>query len=71
MSTQFFAQVKLETSAEKGSYGIGLQIGQQLLDTGFAVSAEAVAKGIYDVLISVYKLVSSCWIQVLRLALKR
>ena len=50
MSTQFFAQIKLETTSEKGSYGIGLQIGQQLLNTGFAVSAEAVAKGIYDVL---------------------
>lgn len=50
MSKQFFEQIKLETVGEKGGYGIGLQIGQQLLDTGFAVTPEAVAKGIYDVL---------------------
>ncbi|WP_439243383.1 FKBP-type peptidyl-prolyl cis-trans isomerase [Lonepinella sp. BR2474] len=45
-----FDTVKLESTAEKGGYGIGLQIGQQLADSGMQVSAEAVAKGIYDVL---------------------
>ncbi len=45
-----FDSVKLVTTAEKGGYGIGLQIGQQLADSGMQVSAEAVAKGIYDVL---------------------
>ncbi|WP_439286922.1 FKBP-type peptidyl-prolyl cis-trans isomerase [Lonepinella sp. BR2357] len=45
-----FDAVKLESTAEKGGYGIGLQIGQQLADSGMQVSAEAVAKGIYDVL---------------------
>lgn len=45
-----FDSIKLETTAEKGGYGIGLQIGQQLADSGLGVSAEAVAKGIYDVL---------------------
>lgn len=45
-----FDSVKLETTGEKGGYGVGLQIGQQLADSGLKVSAEAVAKGIYDVL---------------------
>ena len=45
-----FDSIKLETTAEKGGYGIGLQIGQQLADSGLGVAAEAVAKGIYDVL---------------------
>ncbi|MCK3658349.1 peptidylprolyl isomerase [Pasteurellaceae bacterium Pebbles2] len=45
-----FDAIKLESTAEKGGYGIGLQIGQQLADSGMSVSAEAVAKGIYDVL---------------------
>ena len=45
-----FDSVKLETTGEKGGYGVGLQIGQQLADSGLNVSAEAVAKGIYDVL---------------------
>ncbi|WP_386691156.1 MULTISPECIES: FKBP-type peptidyl-prolyl cis-trans isomerase [unclassified Lonepinella] len=45
-----FDSIKLESTAEKGGYGIGLQIGQQLADSGMQVSAEAVAKGIYDVL---------------------
>ncbi|MBN6710113.1 FKBP-type peptidyl-prolyl cis-trans isomerase [Haemophilus haemoglobinophilus] len=45
-----FDSIKLETTAEKGGYGIGLQIGQQLADSGLGVSAEAVARGIYDVL---------------------
>lgn len=35
---------------QKGSYGIGLQIGQQLIDSRLNVKAEAVAKGIYDAL---------------------
>lgn len=50
MSKQFFAQVKLESQSDKGGYGVGLQIGQQLLDSGLKVTPEAVAKGIYDVL---------------------
>ncbi|HBO38757.1 MAG TPA: peptidylprolyl isomerase [Pasteurellaceae bacterium] len=50
MSQQFFAQVKLDDVSAKGGYGIGLQIGQQLLDSHLAVTPEAVAKGIYDVL---------------------
>ncbi|MDO4430639.1 MAG: FKBP-type peptidyl-prolyl cis-trans isomerase [Lonepinella koalarum] len=45
-----FDSIKLETTAEKGGYGVGLQIGQQLADSGLGVSAEAVAKGIFDVL---------------------
>ncbi|MDH2926513.1 peptidylprolyl isomerase [Lonepinella koalarum] len=45
-----FDSIKLESTAEKGGYGIGLQIGQQLADSAMQVSAEAVAKGIYDVL---------------------
>lgn len=50
MSQQFFDQVSLESLSAKGSYGIGLQIGQQLLESQLEVSAEAVAKGIFDVL---------------------
>ena len=50
MTAEFFSQVKLDDTEAKGSYGIGLQIGQQLLDSHLAVKAEAVAKGIYDVL---------------------
>lgn len=50
MSKQFFEQVKLESTSDKGGYGVGLQIGQQLLDSGLDVTPEAVAKGIYDVL---------------------
>lgn len=45
-----FEQVKLESLSEKGSYGIGLQIGQQLLDSQMDISVEAVAKGIFDAL---------------------
>lgn len=48
--TQFFEQIKLETLSEKGSYGIGLQIGQQLLDSQMEISVEGVAKGIFDAL---------------------
>lgn len=50
MSKSFFEQIKLDDTAAKGGYGIGLQIGQQLVESGLAVNAEAVAKGIYDVL---------------------
>ncbi|XWY20976.1 FKBP-type peptidyl-prolyl cis-trans isomerase [Bisgaard Taxon 45] len=50
MSQQFFDQVSLASLSAKGSYGIGLQIGQQLLDSQLEVTAEAVAKGIFDVL---------------------
>ncbi|TDQ58030.1 FKBP-type peptidyl-prolyl cis-trans isomerase FklB [Mesocricetibacter intestinalis] len=50
MSEQFFAQVNLDDVAAQGGYGIGLQIGQQLLDSKLQVKAEAVAKGIYDAL---------------------
>lgn len=45
-----FEQVKLESISEKGSYGIGLQIGQQLADSQMDISVEAVAKGIFDAL---------------------
>lgn len=45
-----FEQVKLESLCEKGSYGIGLQIGQQLSDSQMDISVEAVAKGIFDAL---------------------
>lgn len=50
MTKQFFEQVSLDDVSAKGSYGIGLQIGQQLVDSQLAVKAEAVAKGIYDAL---------------------
>lgn len=50
MSQQFFDQVSLESLSAKGSYGIGLQIGQQLLESQLEVTAQAVAKGIFDVL---------------------
>ncbi len=50
MTKQFFAQVALDDVSAQGSYGIGLQIGQQLVDSKLAVKAEAVAKGIYDTL---------------------
>ncbi|MFZ7203084.1 FKBP-type peptidyl-prolyl cis-trans isomerase [Avibacterium avium] len=50
MSEQFFNQVSLDDVSAKGSYGIGLQIGQQLVDSKLAVKADAVAKGIFDAL---------------------
>ncbi|MCW9732557.1 FKBP-type peptidyl-prolyl cis-trans isomerase [Avibacterium sp. 20-15] len=50
MSEQFFNQVSLDDISAKGSYGIGLQIGQQLVESKLAVKPEAVAKGIFDVL---------------------
>ncbi|WP_044470409.1 FKBP-type peptidyl-prolyl cis-trans isomerase [Mannheimia massilioguelmaensis] len=48
MSKQFFDSVSLESVSAKGGYGVGLQIGQQLLDSQLDVTPEAVAKGIYD-----------------------
>lgn len=45
-----FNSVALESIEQKGGYGIGLQIGQQLLASGMGVDAEGVARGIYDVL---------------------
>ncbi|QPB43417.1 FKBP-type peptidyl-prolyl cis-trans isomerase [Rodentibacter haemolyticus] len=48
--TMSFNNVKLESISEKGSYGIGLQIGQQLLDSQMDIKVEAVAKGIFDAL---------------------
>lgn len=45
-----FNSVKLESVEAKGGYGIGLQIGQQLVSSGMDVEAEAVARGIFDVL---------------------
>ncbi|TCP95959.1 FKBP-type peptidyl-prolyl cis-trans isomerase FklB [Cricetibacter osteomyelitidis] len=50
MTKQFFEQVSLDDVSAKGSYGIGLQIGQQLLESHLDVRVEAVAKGIYDVI---------------------
>lgn len=50
MSAQFFNQIALDDISAKGSYGIGLQIGQQLIDSKLTVKAEAVAKGIFDAL---------------------
>lgn len=43
-----FEQIKLDDISAKGSYGIGLQIGQQLLESQMNVNVEAIAKGIYD-----------------------
>lgn len=45
-----FNSVALDSLESKGGYGIGLQIGQQLLSSGMDVNAEAVARGIYDAL---------------------
>ncbi|MCR1837228.1 peptidylprolyl isomerase [Rodentibacter caecimuris] len=45
-----FEQIKLENLSEKGSYGIGLQIGQQLLESQMDITVEALAKGIFDAL---------------------
>ena len=45
-----FNSVSFDSIEAKGGYGIGLQIGQQLLGSGMDVDAEAVACGIYDVL---------------------
>ena len=45
-----FNAVALDSVEAKGGYGIGLQIGQQLAGSGMDVEAEAVARGIFDVL---------------------
>ncbi|OOR98350.1 peptidylprolyl isomerase [Haemophilus paracuniculus] len=45
-----FNAVALESVEAQGGYGIGLQIGQQLLASGMDVEPEAVARGIVDVL---------------------
>lgn len=45
-----FNSVALDSVESKGGYGIGLQIGQQIIGSGMEVNAEAVARGIYDVL---------------------
>ena len=45
-----FNAVALDSVEAKGGYGIGLQIGQQLSGSGMEVEAEAVARGIFDVL---------------------
>ncbi|QIM62224.1 peptidylprolyl isomerase [Pasteurellaceae bacterium Orientalotternb1] len=42
--------VKLDSVEAQGGYGIGLQIGQQLIGSGLDVEPEAVVKGIFDVL---------------------
>lgn len=42
--------VKLDSLEAQGGYGIGLQIGQQLISSGLNVEPEAVVKGIFDVL---------------------
>lgn len=42
--------VKLDSVEAKGGYGVGLQIGQQLIGSGLDVEPEAVVKGIFDVL---------------------
>ncbi|QLB20885.1 peptidylprolyl isomerase [Vespertiliibacter pulmonis] len=42
--------VKLESVEAQGGYGVGLQIGQQLIGSGLEVEPEAVVKGIFDVL---------------------
>ncbi|WP_301099177.1 FKBP-type peptidyl-prolyl cis-trans isomerase [Otariodibacter sp.] len=42
--------IALESVEAQGGYGIGLQIGQQLLSSGLEVEPEAVVKGIFDVL---------------------
>lgn len=45
-----FNAVALDSVEAKGGYGIGLQIGQQLAGSGMEIEAEAVARGIFDVL---------------------
>ena len=46
----YLIAVALDSVEAKGGYGIGLQIGQQLAGSGMEVEAEAVARGIFDVL---------------------
>ncbi|MDG6897714.1 peptidylprolyl isomerase [Actinobacillus delphinicola] len=50
MTDNIFENVDLSTTSAKGSYGIGLQIGQQLLESKLEITPAAVGKGIYDVL---------------------
>jgi FKBP-type peptidyl-prolyl cis-trans isomerase FklB len=45
-----FDAVKLDTVEAQGGYGVGLQIGQQLIGSGLDVETDAVMKGIFDVL---------------------
>ncbi|AGH39361.1 Peptidyl-prolyl cis-trans isomerase [Bibersteinia trehalosi USDA-ARS-USMARC-188] len=42
--------MKLDSVEAKGGYGVGLQIGQQLIGSGLDVEPNAVVKGILDVL---------------------
>lgn len=42
--------ISLESVEAQGGYGIGLQIGQQLLGSGLDLELDAVFKGIFDVL---------------------
>lgn len=50
MKDNLFTNVDLSSISAKGSYGIGLQIGQQLLESQLDITPEAVGKGIFDVL---------------------
>ncbi len=50
MTENFFQHIDLSTVSAKGSYGIGLQIGQQLRESKLDITPAAVGKGIYDVL---------------------
>lgn len=43
-------EIKFDSLEAKGGYGVGLQIGQQLLGSGLDVEPNAVVKGIFDVL---------------------
>lgn len=43
-------EIKFDSIEAKGGYGVGLQIGQQLLGSGLDVEPNAVVKGIFDVL---------------------
>ncbi|MDG6895580.1 FKBP-type peptidyl-prolyl cis-trans isomerase [Volucribacter amazonae] len=50
MTEQFLAQVKLDDIKAQGSYGVGLQIGSQLMESGLQIDVAALAKGIFDTL---------------------
>lgn len=50
MTEQFLSQVKLEDIKAQGSYGVGLQIGSQLMESGLQIDVAALAKGIFDTL---------------------
>lgn len=45
-----FDSIALDSVEAQGGYGLGLQIGQQLLGSGLDIAAEAVFKGIADAL---------------------